>query len=886
VCGFILNNATGNVNPSWWPNSFTAPFQANLSGTTGYINITGTGTFTKLGPFSGHWYNDDGCDYSYYFQTTSFSKSANFAGDASGGAYLNLESLFKIGSVWQVNTGYQDYTSTVPLTYVSGSWLSGQVFIGNDAAHYTGGSNGNTGSYVNTTGAPTSDYETFASVGTLPQFVSFTETPSYGYAPLTVQFNDTSMPYLGANQWLWNFGDGYTSTLQNPAHAYAYIGNYTVSLAVTGTNGQGSATNTVNVLNPSKYYLGVNVVDASTSNPVFTSYLASAAVSDGYYYNNTNNYAFFNVTGTGSVGANPLYLGELLDLQAGAPGYAMTDKPWTVDQTTGANGFPISIAIAPLSIVNISGQTTVIANVQSNTTHAELANALVSIQPSNPNNASQTKYTSSSGIATFTNFSAADSLTITASLNGYSSQTKTINAQVGGVVNEQLSLVPSSGGYTLTLSPSSGPGSQVFTASVTGPGGVNINNIPNLIYYYFYTTVQTQNNGIYNTQGHQIFYNRTTTSSNWAYQNANGTYISVGSTLPASDSFTVPGDVINASSNGNITFVADLGFSDYSRVYPQATIQITGITNPAGPYLPVTVIDSSSGNVIGNSALAVQLQSTNYGLNQLTNQPFWNLTSTNGQYNVTGVGTGGTAPLIYGYGVGLFGSATGYQSNSALVTVSPSTSGVNYILLLTPSNEVPISGQFTAVITLYGSQSNLPITNGVISLNGVAKSTGSSGSATFTNITAGQYYATCSATGYTSTTALVAGGSGQIEQISVALVPGSVITTAPTFTVTTIPIIQTNVPITPVGGNYTGFWGNAEQTLATLGATPTELGILMACLLVICGVVIGGAAAGMIGAEVGGCVAFVMACAFGFISFYWIAAIVLILIFVAVKPTG
>jgi hypothetical protein len=60
----------------------------------------------------------------------------------------------------------------------------------------------------------------------------------------------------------------------------------------------------------------------------------------------------------------------------------------------------------------------------------------------------------------------------------------------------------------------------------------------------------------------------------------------------------------------------------------------------------------------------------------------------------------------------------------------------------------------------------------------------------------------------------------------------------------------------------------------------------MACLLVICGVVIGGAAAGMIGAEVGGCVAFVMACAFGFISFYWIAAIVLILIFVAVKPTG
>ncbi len=42
-----------------------------------------------------------------------------------------------------------------------------------------------------------------------------------------VQFTDSS---LGANFWLWNFGDGDSSTLQNPLHFYADTGNFIVSL--------------------------------------------------------------------------------------------------------------------------------------------------------------------------------------------------------------------------------------------------------------------------------------------------------------------------------------------------------------------------------------------------------------------------------------------------------------------------------------------------------------------------------------------------------------------------------------------------------------------------------------------------------------------------------
>lgn len=42
-----------------------------------------------------------------------------------------------------------------------------------------------------------------------------------------VNFTDLT---VGATNWLWDFGDGDTSNLQNPSHTYTITGNYTVSL--------------------------------------------------------------------------------------------------------------------------------------------------------------------------------------------------------------------------------------------------------------------------------------------------------------------------------------------------------------------------------------------------------------------------------------------------------------------------------------------------------------------------------------------------------------------------------------------------------------------------------------------------------------------------------
>lgn len=60
-----------------------------------------------------------------------------------------------------------------------------------------------------------------------------------GSTGLTFTFTDTSTPPSGGSiaQWRWEFGDGATSSAQNPVHTYASPGVYTVSLTVTDDAG-------------------------------------------------------------------------------------------------------------------------------------------------------------------------------------------------------------------------------------------------------------------------------------------------------------------------------------------------------------------------------------------------------------------------------------------------------------------------------------------------------------------------------------------------------------------------------------------------------------------------------------------------------------------------
>lgn len=63
---------------------------------------------------------------------------------------------------------------------------------------------------------------------------NFTVSATSGCSPWQVQFQDSS---ISAFNWLWNFGDGNTSSLQNPVHNFDTPGNYIVTLITHDTTG-------------------------------------------------------------------------------------------------------------------------------------------------------------------------------------------------------------------------------------------------------------------------------------------------------------------------------------------------------------------------------------------------------------------------------------------------------------------------------------------------------------------------------------------------------------------------------------------------------------------------------------------------------------------------
>ncbi len=75
-----------------------------------------------------------------------------------------------------------------------------------------------------------------------PPVADFSCSPTAGIETLTVNCTDLSIN--NPTSWLWDFGDGATSTLQNPLHTYSAIGNYTVSLTATNIGGSNTATKT------------------------------------------------------------------------------------------------------------------------------------------------------------------------------------------------------------------------------------------------------------------------------------------------------------------------------------------------------------------------------------------------------------------------------------------------------------------------------------------------------------------------------------------------------------------------------------------------------------------------------------------------------------------
>ena len=151
------------------------------------------------------------------------------------------------------------------------------------------------------------DYTVIARPNTLPPTINFTSNYVAGGCVNPIQFTDltTNLP----TSWLWNFGDGTTSTQQNPLKTYAATNTYNVSLTATNTNGTATITrlNYVTVTVPCLVYCPSNGfggfgpggvpqlspfyitnVGVSNATPAFTNPTSVTAPAPGGYGNYTN----------------------------------------------------------------------------------------------------------------------------------------------------------------------------------------------------------------------------------------------------------------------------------------------------------------------------------------------------------------------------------------------------------------------------------------------------------------------------------------------------------------------------------------------------------------------------------------------------------------------
>jgi PKD repeat protein len=180
-----------------------------------------------------------------------------------------------------INSGTGPFTSTVQAQealFVSGDSNSSLINIDSitpdtDHTHYTADG------YV-TLGYLYSPIVAHMLGFKLRPHASFTESIN----TLSVTFTDTSIDRDGTiSAWLWDFGDGNTSTSQNPSHTYASGGAYNVQLTVIDSNGQvDTIVNAVTVTASSWTVDAINTTKAiPQSTTEWTSFLASLGLATG-----------------------------------------------------------------------------------------------------------------------------------------------------------------------------------------------------------------------------------------------------------------------------------------------------------------------------------------------------------------------------------------------------------------------------------------------------------------------------------------------------------------------------------------------------------------------------------------------------------------------------
>lgn len=117
-------------------------------------------------------------------------------------------------------------------------------------------------------------------VSILPPVAEFSATANCSRRK-EFQFTDMS---IGPLTWSWDFGDGNTSTLQNPLHTYAAFGTYMVTLTVTNGSCSHTVTHTVQALDQTPDFNANQTTGCKSAFMFFTATNISLPATSNYFW--------------------------------------------------------------------------------------------------------------------------------------------------------------------------------------------------------------------------------------------------------------------------------------------------------------------------------------------------------------------------------------------------------------------------------------------------------------------------------------------------------------------------------------------------------------------------------------------------------------------------
>lgn len=210
----------------------TATFTDQSTGATSWLWDFGDGSAKSTLQNPTHTYTT----YGSFTVTLTASSAGGCSNSVTKTAYVNvIKPIVSIPSLPAFGCAPYTFTPSISVTQAEGiasyhwDFGNGNTFDGQTPPPQIYGAGVfQVNLTITTNGGCTASVTGTVKVGTIQPVPDFVATPTTACVNTPIQFTDQSTG--GANQWLWDFGDGSSSPLQNPAHTYLKPGTFTVKL--------------------------------------------------------------------------------------------------------------------------------------------------------------------------------------------------------------------------------------------------------------------------------------------------------------------------------------------------------------------------------------------------------------------------------------------------------------------------------------------------------------------------------------------------------------------------------------------------------------------------------------------------------------------------------